>query len=108
MTFLGWTATFGGFQLRVEDSLQGLKDGLLGCLHDAGSDCDFLKVRILLCRNRGQLILVRADVMQFLSKRVGEEAAATRLKGAWKNDHQMQKLRSTIPSRHEGGQRFSE
>lgn len=108
MTFLAWTSAFGGSNLREEAALEGLKDGLLRCLFDGGPDCDFLKVRIRTCRNRGQLILARADVMQFLSQRLGEEVAASRLKGVWEHDPWLRQLQGAIPGRHVGAQRPTE
>lgn len=97
MTFLGLPVPFGSFSERWQDTLPALREELLECLSDGGPDCDYLKTRISVCRNRGQLILARADVMQFLSQRLGEEVAAARLKGVWEKDPQMRELGSAVP-----------
>ena len=100
MTFLGWAAAFGGALLPEQDILPGLKEELLKSLYDGGPDCDYLKARITTCRNRGQLVLARADVMQFLSRRLGEEVAIARLKGLWEGDPQMRQFQGAVPGRH--------
>lgn len=101
MSFLGWTAS-EGILSREQDALPVLKSALLNCLDEKVSASELLRARIEGCRNRGELILARADVMQLLSRQFGEEIAAARLKGLWVGDRQMRLLQAPTPGRHPG------
>lgn len=100
MSFLGWTAASDGFQSREQEALLALKSALLNCLDDKVTTSELLRARIERCRNRGELILARADVMQLLSRQLGEEVAATKLKGLWGGDRKMRLLQAPTPGHH--------
>lgn len=100
MSFLGWTAASDGFATRDQDALLVLKSALLKCLDGEVPTSELLRARIEGCRNRGELILARADVMQLLSRQLGEEVAATRLKGLWGGDRKMRLLQAPTPGHH--------
>lgn len=94
-----WLAAVRWIPLKGGRALQRLKQELIDSLGGIGPARFYLVRRIEGCLSRGELLLARADVMQHLSRTLGEEAAAAQLKDLWSHDSQMQQLQGASAGR---------